>query len=229
MPTRLTWLGHAAFLVEIGAHRVLIDPFLAGNPRATVGPGEVSADFIVVTHGHGDHLGDTVAIARRTGATVISNHEIITYLSSRHGITTVSPQHLGGRVHYPWGSLKLTPALHGSSLPDGTYGGNPAGVLLQGDGATVYHAGDTGLFGDMTLIGDEGIDVALLPVGDRFTMGPTDALRALRLLRPSVVIPMHYNTFDEITQDMSTWVEEVTRVGLTTPVLLSPGQSYEHS
>lgn len=226
MPTRLTWLGHAAFLVETGSYRLLIDPFLSGNPRATANVDTVEADFILITHGHGDHLGDTVAIARRTGATVIANYEIVTYLSSRHGIQKVSPQHLGGEVRYPWGSLKLTLALHGSALPDGSYGGNPAGLLLRLPDSTVYHAGDTGLFGDMALIGEEGIDVAILPVGDRFTMGPGDALRALRLLRPAVVIPIHYGTFDAIAQDIRPWSEDVTRASLATPVLLAPGETY---
>lgn len=226
MPTQLTWLGHAAFLIQTDSHRLLIDPFLTGNPQATIRADEVGADYILLTHGHGDHLGDTPAIAHRTGATVIANYEIVTYLSSHHGIKNVSPQHLGGEVRYPWGSLKLTLALHGSSLPDGSYGGNPAGLLLRLPNATVYHAGDTGLFGDMALIGDEGLDVAILPIGDRFTMGPRDALRALKLLRPNVVIPIHFNTFDAITQDIAPWVDEVVRANLATPVLLAPGQSH---
>jgi len=226
MPTQLTWLGHSGFLIETGSHRLLIDPFLTGNPQATVRADDVTADYILVTHGHGDHLGDTVAIAHRTGATVVANYEIVTYLSSHHGIQNLSPQHIGGEVRYPWGSLKLTLALHGSALPDGSYGGNPAGLLLRLPGATIYHAGDTGLFGDMALIGDVGLDVAILPIGDRFTMGPADALRALRFLRPGVVIPIHYNTFDAIAQEITPWVDEVIRADLATPVLLTPGQCY---
>ncbi len=226
MATKLTWLGHSAFLIETEKHTLLIDPFLTGNPLASISADEAQADYILVTHGHGDHLGDTVAIAKRTGAMVISNFEIVTYLQNTHGLENVHPQHIGGAAQYPWGTLKLTNALHGSALPDGSYGGNPAGLLLSLSDGTVYHAGDTGLFGDMALIGEEGIDVAILPVGDNFTMGPKDALRAIKLIRPRVVIPMHYDTFDMIKQDVKSWAEDVRRADLAEPILLNPGDSY---
>jgi L-ascorbate metabolism protein UlaG (beta-lactamase superfamily) len=226
MTCKLTWLGHAAFLIESDGHTLLIDPFLTGNPMAAGSPDDLEPDHILITHGHGDHLGDTVAIAKRTGATVISNFEIVTYLQTRHDIQNVHPQHIGGAADYPWGRLKLTHALHGSALPDGTYGGNPAGLLLYLPAGRIYHAGDTGLFGDMALIGEEGIDLAILPVGDNFTMGPEDALRALKLIKPAKVIPIHYDTFDIIKQDISEWAEEVKKSRLAEPVLLKPGDRY---
>ncbi len=211
MSNTLTWYGHATLgLKTKDGYRLLIDPFFSGNPAATVKAEEVSADYILVTHGHGDHVGDTVAIANRTGATVISNFEITTWLSAQ-GVEKVHPQHLGGGFQHPFGYLKLTLALHGSALPDGSYGGNPAGLLLTtNDGKKIYFAGDTGLFGDMALIGEEGLDVAVLPIGDNFTMGPDDALRAVRLLRPQIVVPIHYGTWELIDQNPQTWAERVT-------------------
>jgi L-ascorbate metabolism protein UlaG (beta-lactamase superfamily) len=226
MACKLTWLGHAAFLVETDDHTLLIDPFLTGNPMAAGSAEDFEPDHILVTHGHGDHLGDTVAIAKRTGATVISNFEIVTYLQTKHGIENVHPQHIGGAADYPWGRLKLTHALHGSGLPDGSYGGNPAGLLLYLPAGKIYHAGDTGLFGDMALIGEEGIDLAILPVGDNFTMGPEDALRALKLIKPAKVIPIHYDTFDMIKQDVAGWAKEVQDANLSEPILLKPGDRY---
>ena len=223
---RLTWYGHACFLVETGGSRLLIDPFLTGNGQAPVTADEVTADAILVTHGHADHLGDTVAIAKRCQALVVSNFEICNWVAAK-GVARVHPQHVGGAFEHAWGRLKLTAAQHGSSLPDGSYGGNPCGLLLSAEGRTVYHAGDTGLFYDMKLIGDEGIDCAILPIGDNFTMGPEDALRAVQLLRPARVIPIHYNTFDVIRQDAGAWAERVRETTSVEVTVLRPGDSFE--
>ncbi len=210
MSFKLTWFGHAALGLETGGYHILVDPFFSGNPSASAKANEVAADYILVTHGHGDHIGDTLAIAKRTGATVISNAEISNWLNKK-GVKTHG-QHLGGGYHHPFGYLKLTQALHGSGLPDGSDGGNPAGLLLTTkEGQKIYMAGDTGLFGDMRLIGEEGIDLAVLPIGDNYTMGPADALRAVKLLQPRHVIPIHYNTFGLIQQDPLAWAEQVKR------------------
>jgi L-ascorbate metabolism protein UlaG (beta-lactamase superfamily) len=222
---KLTWFGHAAWGIDVGGAVVLIDPFFEGNPVATVKAEDVRADYIVVTHGHGDHIGNTVDIARRTGATVIANAEISQWLRSR-GVKKVHAQHVGGGFHYPFGYVKLTIAVHGSSLPDGSCGGMPAGVLISAEGRKVYHAGDTGLFASMQLIGDEGLDVAILPIGDNYTMGPDDALRAVKLLRPRVVIPMHYATWELIAQDPHAWAERVRAETDTVPVVLPIGETY---
>lgn len=221
----LTWYGHATWGIDIDETRLLVDPFFEGNPVAEAAPDALETDYIIVTHGHGDHVGDTVALAGRTGATVIANFEICNWLQDR-GVENVHPQHIGGGFNYPFGYLKLTIAMHGSALPDGGYGGMPAGVMIRTEGATIYHAGDTGLFASMELIGDEGIDVALLPIGDNFTMGPDDALRAVKLIRPRVVIPMHYETWDLIAQDPHAWAKRVMAETATQPVVLSIGEVY---
>ncbi len=222
---KLTWYSHAAWEITYGETHILIDPFFSDNPLAPLTADEVSADYIIITHGHGDHVGDALPIAQRTGATLIANAEIARWLRE-HGAEKVHAQHIGGGFHYPFGYVKLTPAVHGSALPDGSYGGMPAGVLIDFDGRKVYHAGDTGLFASMQLLGDEGIDVALLPIGDNYTMGPDDALRAVKLLRPRVVIPMHYNTWDVIAQDPHAWAARVARETSSQPLVLSIGQSY---
>lgn len=224
MSFKLTWYGHAALGMQTAGKTILVDPFFKGNPAASTTADKVPADYILISHGHGDHVGDSVSIARRTGAVIISNAEICAW-AGRQGLETHA-QHLGGGFTYPFGYLKFTMALHGSALPDGSNGGNPAGFLLTTlDGKKIYLAGDTGLFGDMSLIGDEGLDLAVLPIGDNFTMGPADALRAVKLLRPQRVIPIHYNTFDVIRQDVQAWA---SRVRAETPArveVLQPGES----
>jgi len=226
MTTALTWLGHSAWQIDTAGQRVLIDPFLTGNPTATLAASAATADFILVSHGHGDHVGDTVAIAKRTGATVISNFEITEWLA-KQGVAKVHPMNTGGARNFPFGNLKLTIAHHTSMLPDGANGGNPCGFLIRlNDGRRIYHAADTGLFLDMQLIGEEGIDLAILPIGDNFTMGPDDALRAVRLINPKAVIPTHFGTWDVISQDAQAWVARVNSVTSTHAVVLKPGETY---
>ncbi len=226
MAVKLTWYNHACFLIETNGTRLLTDPFLSGNPLSPVRANRVEADYILISHGHGDHVGDAVAIAKRTGATVISNFEIQNWLVEQ-GVENVHPQHIGGGFDYPWGRVKLTIAHHGSMLPDGTYGGNPAGFLFYIQGKKIYHACDTGLFYDMKLIGEEGIDLAILPIGDNFTMGPDDALRAVKLIEPARVIPIHYNTFEVIRQDPHAWARRVESETRSKVTVLEPGQTLD--
>jgi L-ascorbate metabolism protein UlaG (beta-lactamase superfamily) len=227
MTTSLTWLGHGAWLIDTSGQRVLIDPFFTGNPAAAVTADAVAADFILVSHGHGDHVGDTVAIARRTGATVIANYEITEWLA-RQGVAKTHPMNTGGARTFPFGNLKLTIAQHTSMLPDGANGGNPCGFLIRlTDGRKIYHAADTGLFLDMQLIGEEGIDVAILPIGDNYTMGPADSLRAIRLLQPKQVIPTHFGTWEVIAQDARSWAARVKGETSAAPIVLKPGESWK--
>ncbi len=224
MSVELTYYGHACFGVKSGGATLLIDPFLTDNPLAAVSADEVEADYILVSHAHSDHLGDTVAIARRTGATIVSNHEIATYAGNQgltaHGL------HIGGGWDFPFGRVKLTIAHHGSCFPDGSYGGNPCGFLLTIEGKNIYHACDTGLFYDMKLIGEEGIELAILPIGDNYTMGPKDALRAVKLIEPKVVVPIHYNTFPVVEQDAAAFAQAVEAETKARCVVLKPGESY---
>lgn len=224
MPTRITFLGHAAFQIETPDHVLLIDPFLSENPVATVRPEDVHADAVILTHGHADHLGDAVEIAGRCGALVIANYEVATWVGSQ-GAERTHAMNLGGACPFKFGTVKQTVAHHSSSLPDGSYGGNPGGVLLTIEDGTIYHAGDTALFSDMQLIGEAGIDVAILPIGDNFTMGPDDALRAVRMLKPKRVVPCHYNTWPLIAQDAHAWGERVASETSAEPVILDVGDS----
>ncbi len=224
MTTKIRFLGHAALALETAGYNILIDPFLTGNPKASTTADKVKADFILISHGHGDHVGDSIDIAKRTGATVICNYEISVWLEQK-GLTKVHGQQHGGGFNHPFGRVKLTLAFHGSALPDGANGGNPCGffIYLQ-DGKKIYHAADTGLFGDMRLIGEEGIDLAILPIGDNYTMGPDDSIRAIKLIEPKQVLPIHYDTFPIIAQDVNAWAARVKSETKATPVILTPGQ-----
>lgn len=209
MSLSLTWHGHATFSLNINGTHIVIDPFFAGNnPVAEVSVDAVAADYILITHGHGDHIADAIPLAQRTGATVIANFEIIGWLSGK-GVANTHAQHIGGGFNHPFGRVKMTPALHGSGLPDGSYGGMPGGFLITVGGKNIYIAGDTALYSDMSLIGEHGIDLAVLPIGDNFTMGPDDALRAVKLLQPARVVPCHYGTWPVIDVDAEAWGERV--------------------
>ena len=221
MSISITWHGHATFSLNINGTQIVVDPFFAGNnPSAQTGVDAVSADFILQTHGHGDHIADTVGLAKRTGATVIGNFEICNWIEAQ-GHENVHAMNTGGGYNFPFGRVKMTPALHSSGLPDGSYGGDPGGYLVMADGKTVYIAGDTALFSDMALIGRAGIDVAILPVGDNFTMGPEDSVLALDYLKPKMVIPCHYNTWPPIAIDLSAWAESVMEETAVAPLILT--------
>jgi L-ascorbate metabolism protein UlaG (beta-lactamase superfamily) len=223
---RITYLGHAAFLIEADGKSVAIDPFISGNPAATISADEIAPQTILLTHAHGDHVGDTVAIAKRTGATVIATFELGTFLG-KQGIKTIPANH-GGTVAFDGGTTKFVPAWHTSSYTDDFLApGVPAGHVVRFGGKTVYFAGDTCLFGDMALIGDEGLDVAVIPIGDHFTMGPADAVKAARLLRAGLVIPCHYNTFPPIKQDAQAFKRLVEEQTESRCLPLAPGESHE--
>lgn len=224
---RLRFLGHSAFEIEIGGKNILIDPFITGNPQAAVKPGDLHPDYIIVTHGHSDHLGDSIDIAKKNNSTIIAPYELAVYCGNKGAKT--HPMHIGGSYPFDFGVVRLTLAIHGSAIVDGEdiiSAGNPVGVVIEADGKSIYHAGDTGLFGDMKLIGDRyKPQIALLPIGGNFTMDIDDAAYATKLLKPDVVIPMHYNTFDVISanpEDFSKKVGSAAKV-----VILEPGEEYE--
>jgi L-ascorbate metabolism protein UlaG (beta-lactamase superfamily) len=197
----ITYFGHSAFMLEADGKTTLVDPFIGGNPHSERDPSKIDADTVLLTHAHNDHVGDTIAIAKRTGAKVIATFELAQWLGSQ-GVENTHPANHGGTVQFEGGSVKLVPAWHTSSYGDDFVApGVPAGLVVRFGGKTIYFAGDTCLFGDMQLIGNEDLDVAVLPIGDNFTMGAADAVKAASMLRAETVIPCHYNTFPPIQQD----------------------------
>jgi L-ascorbate metabolism protein UlaG (beta-lactamase superfamily) len=225
MSVSITWHGHATFSLAVDGTRIIIDPFLTDNPAAKSRADDVTADFMLLTHGHGDHTGDAVAVAKRTGALVIANFEICGWMSNQ-GHDNCHAMNTGGAFQFPFGRVKMTVALHSSSLPDGSYGGDPGGYVVWAGGKTIYIAGDTALFSDMQLIGRHGLDLAILPIGDNFTMGPEDSIDALAYLQPRQVIPAHYNTWPPIAVDVDTWARQVQQATACQPVVLTVDESY---
>jgi L-ascorbate metabolism protein UlaG (beta-lactamase superfamily) len=224
--TRLTWHGHATWLLDTGKHKVLVDPYFTDNPSATAKADDVACDFILLTHGHEDHTTDVVKIAKRTNAMVVCNWEIHLWLQ-KNGVKNTQPMNTGGTVKLAFGSVKLTIAHHSSSMPDGTYAGNPSGFLITLPASKIYFAGDTALFLDMQLYGRIGLDLAVLPIGDLFTMGPDDSIEAIKLLEPKRVAPSHYNTWPPIEQDANAWATRVKSETKAEPIVVKPGESFE--
>jgi L-ascorbate metabolism protein UlaG (beta-lactamase superfamily) len=220
---RITYYGHAAFQIEGGKTKILIDPFLNDNPLSPVKAKDVQAEYIVLSHGHGDHLGDTLEIAQKNNSMIIAVNELANYCAGKGA--RAHNMHIGGSYAFPFGRVKFTIAHHGSVTPDGVYAGNPAGIVLTLEGKNIYHAGDTALFYDMKLIGESTpLDVALIPIGDNFTMGVDDAVRAVELLNPKLTIPMHYNTWPLISGDAGAFLKRIGTKGFRGRIV-KPGES----
>jgi L-ascorbate metabolism protein UlaG (beta-lactamase superfamily) len=224
MATQITWLGHACFLFESGEKRILVDPFLDDSPTAPLKSKDVSAEVILITHGHFDHIADAAKIATRCNAVCISNFEICEWLS-KQGVKQTDPMNTGGTISLPIGKVKSTIAFHSSTLPDGSGGGNPNGFLLMLPDAKIYIAGDTALFSDMKLYA-VGLDLAIVPMGDRYTMGPDDSIEAIRLLNPKRAVPCHYNTWPPIAQDANAWAASVKQNTSAEPLVLRLGEPF---
>ncbi|MEM8736539.1 MAG: metal-dependent hydrolase [Planctomycetota bacterium] len=224
---KLTWYGHATWALEIGSHKLLIDPFFNDNPACNRSADDVEADFVLLTHGHFDHVADAASIAKRCQSKLIANYEIATWFQANHGIVDPIGMNLGGGVDLPFGRVTMTLAQHSSQLPDGSYGGNPGGFVIEAEGKRIYFAGDTALFSDMKWIASKPIDVAVLPIGDLFTMGPDDSVEAVKLLEPKMVIPAHYNTWPPIEQDAEQWAAQVTRDTEADPKVLQVAESLD--
>ncbi|MCR2805776.1 metal-dependent hydrolase [Paenibacillus soyae] len=225
----VTYHGHSCVQLTDGTHSVIIDPFLTGNPSAKAKPDDIQVQYVLLTHAHGDHIADAEAIARANDATIIATFELATYYSWK-GLKTVG-MNLGGCLKLDFARVKMVPAFHSSGMivEEGTilYMGMPGGFVVTWDDTTLYHAGDTGLFGDMKLIGEQhDIDLAFLPIGDLLTMGPSDALTAAEWVKTNSVIPIHYDTFPIIEQDADKFVKSLKKRGIK-GIALAPGGTFE--
>lgn len=225
MSVKFTWIGHSCFTFEIDGHSVVIDPFINDNPIATIKADDINPEVILLSHAHGDHSADVESIAKRTGATVVTNFECGNYYSAK-GVQNVAQGNPGGTYDAGFMEVKWEIAHHSSSFPDGTYGGQPNSFVISTPRQRIFYAGDTGLFMDMQRIGHLDIDVAFLPIGDVFTMGPDDSIQAVQWLDPQYVVPMHYNTFPPIMQDVAAWAERINSETDASPIVLDPNDSY---
>ncbi|HEY4097702.1 MAG TPA: metal-dependent hydrolase [Baekduia sp.] len=223
---QITFLGHAAFALEHEGKTVLVDPFLTGNPKASTTADAVAADAIFLTHGHGDHLGDTVDIAKRTGATVVAIVELAGELSEA-GVADVKDPNIGGTVDLGWVTVRLTPAWHTSTTPGGTVS-TPAGLVIEMGDKRIYFAGDTGLFSDLALPSRRGhIDLAVIPIGGHYTMDRFDGVVAAELIKADQIIPAHYDTFPAIETDAQAFKSDVQNAGYAEVIVLDPGQAHK--
>ena len=227
MSLNLTWLGHGGWEINTGDKTVLLDPFLSECPTATKSADEIDADVILVSHGHFDHIADVAAIANRTSAHVVAIYEIAEWLRVNHKVENTTGMNIGGWCDLDFAKVKMTYALHSSSLPDGSYGGNPGGFVFECSEKRIYFACDTGLFSDMRLIGQMELDLAVLPIGDLFTMGIDDSIEAIKLLNPKRVAPAHYGTWPPIEQDANAWAKAVSASSSAEPIVLNPGESFD--
>ena len=225
---KVEYLGHSVLLIETNQKNIIVDPFVKGNPQCPISLSDLpKINYVLVTHGHSDHLGDTMEISKRDRATVISNFEICEYLESK-GAKTHS-MHIGGSFNFDFGSVKLTPAFHGSSINDGNnvlYAGMPSGFLINSNGKKIYHAGDTGLTLEMQLLKEEMVDVAFIPIGGNFVMDANDAAKATSFIMPKVVVPIHYNTWDIIKADAEKFKVDVEKLNVQCNIM-KPGEWME--
>ncbi|EMI47246.1 metal-dependent hydrolase [Rhodopirellula sp. SWK7] len=231
MSIALTWLSHATWLIEVDSYRVILDPFLSDNPAAeTTVDALEPISHVLVSHGHFDHIADAEAIARRNQCPIVSNFEIAQWFSGKGFGKDDLPEPIamntGGQIQLPFGNLKMVPALHSSSLPDGSYGGNPVGFVLSAGKQSVYFACDTAYFSDMRYYA-HGVDVAILPIGDLYTMGFDDSIQAIRAIEPRVTLPAHYGTWPPIERNPNSWARKVREHTPTKPVVLGIGERYE--
>ena len=210
---KITYHSHSFVQIEDDFYSILIDPFISGNPASKISKDDIKkCDYIILTHGHSDHYGDTEYLTKKFGATVIATFELATYVASK-GMKS-HPLNIGGGYNFPFGRVKLTMAHHSSSTPDGTYAGDAAGALIYMDGKVIYHAGDTSLFDDMKNIGiTNKIDYAFLPIGDNFTMGVDEAVKSAEYIKADITIPIHYNTFEPIKADAEDFCRKVQSIG----------------
>ena len=225
--TRLTWLSHGGWMIETEEHRILLDPFLTDNPAAKIPVQQLpKVDHILISHGHFDHVADAATIAKQHDATIVAIYEIADWFTKTQNVESTVGMNIGGQIELPFGSVKMTPALHSSQLPDGSYGGEPAGFLVTIQGTRIYFACDTALFSDMKIYA-ENVDVAVLPIGDVFTMGIDDSVAATKLINAKKVLPAHYDTWPPIAQNANEWAARIQTETTAEPVVLAVGESID--
>jgi len=228
---QITWHGHSTWSIRTGKFHLLIDPFLESNPVAKTKPSQLHPTHILISHGHFDHIADAASIAKKSGAQVFANYEIAAWLAKHHGVENNVGMNLGGSYACDAGTFQLVPALHSSSLPDGSYGGTAGGWVLDlnsKDSASyrIYYAGDTALFSDMQWVARKPVHLLIVPIGDLFTMGVDDSVQATRFVHPQYVMPTHFNTWPPIAQDQNAWAAQIDAHTDAEPVLMTVDQPW---